>query len=505
MTEDAATVGIEITEDGQKIYQPDGEVLAEYVSDRSPVAMIVGPIGSGSSTASCFRIYATAMEQRPSLIDGKRRSRWAIVRPTYPELVTSTMRTWLYWFPEEQYGLMNKSRPMKQVIEIGDLELEIWFLALDGPADIQKLRSVEYTGIWFNEIEFQSYEIFLEAKSRTGRFPPMAEGGSNWSGVIGDMNAPNEEHFVARMAGWAEYPDDVSEEKRIKWPANWWLKKQPPALIEIMSPDGETVTGYRENPEAENQKWLKKGYYSNLVQGADKRWIDSRLMNRVSFLSTGDPVWPGFREERHLSRHALEYVPDHEVIVALDFGRRPCALIGQEIGERLQLQREFRMYGVGSTVFAPALKRFLEKHYRGAKIRFVGDPKGRDRGQATENSSYDIFESYGMNVTPAPCPNNELTMRIEAVAYALMTMRILVSADCMTLRAALAGKYALKKLDMGDSEPIKDKYSDIADCLQYFCLFVGEGRRMLGLESVRTKGAVRVSAKAGKIGRCKVS
>jgi hypothetical protein len=384
---------------------------------------------------------------------------------------------------------------MCQVIKIADVEMEVWFLALDGPDDVEKLRSVEYTGIWMNEIEFQDYEIFLEAKSRALRYPPIMEGGPTWCGIIADMNAPNEEHFIARMAGWSEYPDETSQDKRLKWPESWWLKKQPPGLIEVFGPDGVTVVDYVENPDRENKKWLKEGFYKTLALGATKRWIDARIMNRVSFLTSGDPVWPGYREEMHLSKRSLSYVPDREVVVALDFGRRPCALISQEIGDKIHVQREFRLYGVGAAIFAPALKRFLEQSYRGAKLRFTGDPKGRDKGQADERSAYDIFASFGMPVSPAPVRNNNLDDRLESVSYALLTNRILISPDCTTLRGAMAGKYAFKKLETGEAEPVKDKWSDVADCLQYLCLFLGEGRRMIGLTAVQVSHAVKVASR----------
>ena len=215
--------------DGQLVYQPDGATLAEYITDRHEVGVIVGPIGSGSSTASCFKIWFTACEQHVSEHDGKRHTKWAIVRTTYPELNTSTLPTWLTWFPEETYGKLIRSRPMNQVIQIGDIDLEIWFLALDDADDIKKLRSTEFTGIWFNELEYHSYEMFSEAHSRVaqGRFPPMMHGGPKWHGILADMNAPDEDHFVSRMAGWSEWPDDVPEESRLKWPKEWWLKKQP--------------------------------------------------------------------------------------------------------------------------------------------------------------------------------------------------------------------------------------------------------------------------------------
>lgn len=470
--------------ESQYVYQPDGRVLAGFLADRSEVSVIVGPIGSGTSSAACMRIWQCACEQAKSPRDGIRHSRWAIVRSTYPELRTAVIETWLFWFPEAKYGPLTWSRPMHQVMRVGDVELDLWFLALDGEDDVKKLRSVEYTGIFFNEVEFQDHIVFIEGKSRTGRYPHQADGGATWSGVIADMNAPREDHFIARMTGMSDWPDETPLDKRLKWPKEWTLFRQPPGLIEVIGPDGVSVIDYVENPEAENLKWLPHGYYKEKARGALKTWIDARIMNRVTYLTSGDPVWPGFKPEIHLAPRSLAYVPDREVIVALDFGRRPCAIIAQEIGDKLHVQREFRMYGVGATVFAPGLKRFLEQHYRGAKISFTGDPKGADRGQSTEQSAYDIFEGYQMRVTPARGrvrTINDINERVEAVAYAFLTNRLLISPECVTLRGACMGKYAWRKLDQGEAEPIKDKFSDVADCLQYLCLYVGEGRRMVGL------------------------
>ena len=92
--------GLERTAEGQLIYSPDGQVLSNYIDDDRHVVIIRGPIGSGTSSASCMKIYRQAIGQRKSTITGKRRSKWAIVRNTYPELLNTTVKTWLDWFPE---------------------------------------------------------------------------------------------------------------------------------------------------------------------------------------------------------------------------------------------------------------------------------------------------------------------------------------------------------------------------------------------------------------------
>jgi hypothetical protein len=96
-----------------------------------------------------------------------------------------------------------------------------------------------------------------------------------------------------------------------------------------------------------------------------------------------------------------------------------------------------------------------------------------------------------------PGRGNDLKLRLEAVSYALMTNRLLISPDCSTLVAALSGKYVIDDSDGADPRPMKRgeaaKFSDIADALQYLCLFVGEGRRMVGLSAAKDWTAMKVA------------
>ena len=500
--------GLEVI-DGHYVYEPDGHVLCDYLLDRSHVSIIRGPIGSGTSSASCQKIMMLAHEQKIGP-RGKRRSRWAIVRNTYPELRSTTLETWLNWFPEDQYGKLYAERPMCHQIRINDVELDVYFLALDGEKDIQKLRSNEFTGIWFNEVEYIDRAIFDEAESRTGRFPSMAEGGSTWDGIIADLNAPSEDHWLPQMTGEVPLPDDLTEEDQARlktWPHNWKYFVQPPAVLEIRSPDGKQVVGYKLNPKAENKKWLKPDYYDQKVQGKKKDWIDSRLRNKILFVSDGDPVWPSFNRDTHLAAEPLYPIANYEVVIGMDFGRRPCAIFTQQVNNRVFIQYELRGYNMSAVVFAPIFKRFLETHYRGFKYRIFGDPKGQDKGQATEKTPYEVFAAHGIVVTPAPVKNNNIETRISAVDNLLnelhlgMPRFVLSPVNCPTLVAGMAGRYHVKRAGMGDPEPVKDKYSDIADALQYAVLGMGEGRKMIGLEPVARSSRINVAPKGRSLRR----
>jgi hypothetical protein len=82
-------------------------------------------------------------------------------------------------------------------------------------------------------------------------------------------------------------------------------------------------------------------------------------MNRIALVVEGDPVWPMFRVEVHVSREVLKPVERHEVVVGLDFGRSPAAVFMQAVNNRVLVQHELIGANEGAVDFAPKVKRFL--------------------------------------------------------------------------------------------------------------------------------------------------
>jgi hypothetical protein len=282
------------------VYRPDGAVLREFMLDRSPVSIIQGPVGSGTSTACCMKLWRLAMEQKPDRT-GVRRTRWLIVRNTFNDLKGTTLKTWSYWFEQVAMGAMGEVKmtnppnhqiawpPGGGVLEDGTrIEAEFIFLALDVEEDKRKLLSNEMTGIWFNEAQFTEKAVFDAARSRAqqGRYPPVLDGGPTWHGVICDLNAPPEGHWIPYMRGDIPFPEDWDDDMKREYeaPDTWKFFVQPPGLIEVIK-DGRVV-GYEENPKAENQKWLQEPYLK-LIEGQSKAWIDTYVMNRVGFYRAG--------------------------------------------------------------------------------------------------------------------------------------------------------------------------------------------------------------------------
>lgn len=484
--------------DGRRIYEPGGLTLAAFLVDRSPISIIRGPWASGTSVACCQRIFQHAVEQFHDS-RGRRRSRWFAIRESYPKIETTTMETWCEWFPPSTYGrLYTGSKPYRHEVRVGDIELDVHFLSVDDAANESVFLSLEPTGLWWNELGDASRKHFFSAHARVGRYPPLIEGGSRWSGTIADLNAPSEAHWLPMLTGEVELPEDMPMDERIayKRPPEMAYFVQPPAVLEIKGRKGE-LPRFVVNPKAENLKFLDPDYYTRAMLGKPARWIRSQLGNQIIPMVDGDAVWPNYDESVHLAPSPLEPVPNEDVWIGLDFGRRPAAVFGQRVGRTMQIQFEAAMRNAGASKFAPEVRAVLAKYYpwvlgpagRG-QLHVFGDPKGEDGTQTDERTAYDVFRAHGIHVRAAPVKQNNIRTRVEAVEYAFDRNTILISPRCRRLKMACAGGYRYppeRPSPVEERKPVKDAYSDIADALQYLELGAGEGQEMIGRGATRPR------------------
>jgi hypothetical protein len=476
-------------------YKPPGPVAAAFMKSGAFVRAIRGPVGSGKSTACCAEIMRRACEQKPNK-QGIRRSRWAIVRNTNPELKTTTIKTWLDLFPEDVWGDFCWSVPYNHHLDFplpdgSTVELEVLFLALDRPEDVKKLLSLELTGVFGNEARELPKAVIDGMTMRVGRFPSMREGGPSWYGVILDTNSPDEDHWWPILAGESPIPEYITLEERLmlQKPDNWEFFSQPPAMLEEMDPGTKLVTGYSINEGAENLKNLVPGYYRNMLAGKTRAWISVYVLNRLGSISDGKPVHATFREETHVAPAPLVPIEGLPVRVGLDFGLTPAAILGQR-SPRGQWLVQFEIVAVdmGIKRFGELLRvecaRLYPKHNFDAFI-FHGDPSGDARGH-DELTPFQILRAHGIIVAPAP--TNDPVLRVEAVDDALNRMvdgmpGYCLSPLCTVLRRAMAGGYHYKRMAIAGEarfaeKPDKNRFSHPADAQQYLFLGAGEGRRL---------------------------
>ena len=468
-------------------YKPDGEVLKSFMKDDLFFRGIRGPVGSGKSVACCVEVFRRALMQEKNEA-GMRRSRWAIIRNTNPQLKTTTIKTWLDWFPESEWGRFAWSVPYTHHIKRGDIDLEVLFLALDRPEDVKKLLSLELTGVWVNEAREVPKSIIDACTMRVGRFPSMRDGGPSWTGVIADTNAPEEDHWWPIMSGEVPVPDHIPQEqaRMLVSPPNWRFYTQPPGMVERKGED-HSVIGYDRNENAENARNMKKDYYTNLVEGKTKSWIDVYVMNRLGHIQDGKPVYPMFAPEVHVAKEEIPIAANVPLYVGVDFGLTPAAVLGQKIRGRWMIQGEIVAIDMGIVRFAEVLRTELSTRFSAVSDVYIyGDPSGDFRAQTDETTPFQILRGAGLRAFPTH--SNSVDLRLESVSSQLMKMSegkaaFLIDRRCPQLIKGFEGGYAYKRMEVSGEryadKPDKNMFSHIHDALQYLMLGSGEGRALI--------------------------
>jgi len=452
-------------------YSPPGVEASRFHVSDAFVRGLMGPVGSGKSSSCCVEIMARALKQEPWR-DGVRRSRWAVIRNTYPELKSTTIRTWETWFPGH-IAPIRWDTPITSTISIGDigdgtgLELEVLFLALDKPMETGKLRSLELTGAWINEASEIPKEIFDMVTQRVSRYPSLMKGGPTWGGVILDTNPPDDDSWYYRIA----------EEST---PNGWDFFRQPGGLYK----EGEE---YKPNPDAENIDNLPNGYqyYLNQIGGKDEQWINVFLLGNYGTTADGKPVYPEFNDKVHVAEKPLDPMRGLPIILGWDFGLTPaCVVMQQTPRGQVVVLKEIVSEDMGIRQFANDIVRpILVNEFSGFQKISTADPSGQIRAQTDERTCLQELLETGIPTEPAP--TNDWIPRREAVAFFLTRMAdgmpgFLLDPSCTNLRKGFNGRYKYERLKTSGSaryrdRPVKDGSSHIQDALQYACLRIRNG------------------------------
>jgi len=488
-------------------YKPDGEVLRQYMKCDDFWRGIRGPVGSGKSVGSAVELFRRALQQEPNA-QGIRRTRWAIIRNTGPQLKTTTIKTWLDWFPENVYGPFRWGVPYTHHIRVADIDMECIFLALDSEDDIRKLLSLELTGVWANEAREMPKVIIDACTMRVGRFPSMRDGGPTWYGMIADTNAPEDDHWWAVMSGDAPLPEFIREEEALmlRKPEGWKFFTQPSAMLEIKNDEGE-VTGYEKNPDAENAKNLTPEYYRKIITGKAKDWIDVYIMNKLGSVTEGKPVYPTWSDAAHKAENPFDVMPGRTLWVGLDFGFYPAMVVAQRTAHGMwHIVREICPDDVSTQQFAGIIKATLAELMvtPDQLVKIYGDPSGSARTSERKDKKnvFQILRAHGVNAYGAP--TNDPTVRIDTVKEVLGRMvdgnpGLTVHPQCNVLIKGFRNGYHYRRIGgVGSTRyeltPFKDKYSHPHDALQYLFMGAGEGRKIM---QAKNKGQAKHKAKVG--------
>lgn len=450
-------------------YAPQGPTLEQYILSEMQRTMIMGPLGSGKTNASCWKGFRINNQQQPDS-NGVRKVRGVAVRNTYPDLFGTTIKDWLECFEHLGHFKNSGKEPpthfMKYKLEDGTtVDAEVVFMALDRPEHVKKLRGFQGTWGWLNEVKEIPWAVVQMLDLRMGRYPKDVW--PTWHGIFGDTNAPDNDHWYYRLA----------EEMT---PEGWTFLKQPGGVMR-KTPDSPWVI----NPDAENVQNLPLNYYANGLQGKSDAWIAVNLANDYGYVGDGKPVWPDYKDSVHCK--AFELIPGLPIHIGLDFGLTPAAVIAQRTATgQWRWRHELVTENTGVIRFATALKVFLAEKCPGFTIGSItGDPAGDQRqlGDKDERTVFQLLEAQGVIAKPAH--TNDFAIRTEAVAEPMRRMidgepGFLIHPDMKVTRKGMQGAYKFRRLQVAGDErfedkPVKNANSHPCEAGQYLHLGGGEG------------------------------
>jgi hypothetical protein len=459
----------------QLAYVPPPTV-ERFMLDGHLVRFIVGPVGSGKSMGCIMELLRRARQQVADA-NGRRSTRFALIRNTMQQLRTTVLSDVMqYLNPMLRYFVTDSTIQIRADLEDGTAVHSDWvMIPLDTKEDVRRLLSMQLTGAWINEVREVPYEIVSALLERLGRFPSKLNGGPTWHGLIADSNpwdvdSPYHEALVLN-------PDP-----------KWKLFHQPSGV----------------SPEAENLENLPDGYYENAMSGSTEERIATQIRSEWGTSNAGQAV---FRRSFDANTHVVDMEtvvnPMRPLLVAMDFGRTPCALIGQvDTHGRYLIFEEIVTDDMGlHQMLAERLRpRLMNEPYAGKRSYVVADPAGAQRSQYSEETAFDVLKSHGFLAYPGA--TNDIPPRLLAVEKLLRQQIMgqpglqISRLGCPVLIRAMASQYHYRRRRDGhlDEKPEKNNhpYSDVADALQYGCLSVqadltGRAMRSMMPRVVQTK------------------
>ena len=478
--------------------------LKRFHQSAALVRGIMGNIRSGKSVACCAEIIGRSMEQAPGN-DGVRRTRWAIIRNTYGELKTTTIKTWQEWVPPELCTIVYDA-PIRGVFrtKLQDgtkVEAELFFAAIDKPDDAGKVLGMELTGMWVNEAREIDLSIINRGLDRVGSYPSKRLGGCTWHGAILDTNPPDDDHWWHRLA-------------EVESPKGWEFFRQPGALMK------HPATGlWVPNPQAENviHQTLGYNYWLEKVPGKDEDYVKVYYAGEYGMTREGKPVYPEYSDGVHCAEY-LPAIPALPLYLGFDFGLTPaCAwgqttprsrllLLGEDCATDMGLKQflrdvivprlvtEFKEWVPDKETRKPEWMR--EANDNEARIIVTYDPSGKSRSSTDMVSCVDILrDALGeFRVSLRPGPTNDPVIRREAVASYLTRMvdgqpAFAVAKNAAISRKGFQGRYCYERVRVSGEEryrdvPLKNFFSHIHDGIQYLAMACGGHRVQTASKSI---------------------
>ena len=438
------------------------ESLAELFRDPRPFNVCIGPIGSSKTTACIMFLLYQALRQEPDR-RGVRRTRYAICRNTLVEMRMTVQRDIMTLL-----GPLIRERSVENVYLLdfpwagGRVQSEWFFIPLDRPEDQRRLLSTQFSGLWINEAREVPFSTVMPAAGRVGRWPRVADGGCTFPFVLMDSNPP-----AVGSELWE------------------FLERSPPTAR-----DGRPLLRYVRqpsalSPEADWLQWLRPDYYDTLVAGQSPEWVRVHVLGEYGSDPSGLAVLGGcFRRPVHVSERRVEPSPGAGLILGLDPGLNPAAVLCQldPSGVWRVFREAYGTSGLTRFVEGTIMPMLAEPLFRGREVTLIVDPAAAQRdGLHGVSALADLRRRFDTRLAAT----QSIEPRIDALEEVLRGTagaggpRMIVDAKgCPMLIRAMETEYVYRRTRLGQYQPLPEKrhpWSDLVDALGYAVVTLGSG------------------------------
>jgi len=445
-------------------WMPDGEQARKFLTHPASVSCIMGPYGSGKTTAAFLKGLLCSAAVPPSPVDGVRYSRGAVVRDTYRNLESNTIPSWEECFPRDVFSFKGGrgGEPGIATLDFAlddgtSMHVEVRFVAVGDHNVKEFCDGLQLTWCFINGLDAQPEEMISYMQPRLSRYPSPQHRPENWKQFVpywcklfADMNAPDLDNWTYKM----------------------FVENLPKGYAFFQQPGGF-------DPNAENVKNLRDGYYDNMMAGKEPWWINRFIHNKFGFSRIGEPVYSEYSEGIHISQSPLKFNPDNALILGFDAGRDGrCVALQRTFGGKIRVLAEFRAaQRCAAMQFGQECSYWLADHFGNAsRIEAWADPSAVNPSDTSDDPWIEIVSNC-MRINIEEAPSNDPAVRIEAVKQPLRlhddgTPNLLIDPSCMELRKGFSSGYCFGKTvthgyKIATPVPIKNEFSHVHDALQY--------------------------------------
>ena len=492
----------------QKIYSfQKSRQLARAIRSNAAIISVIGPIGSGKTSAGFIKSLLTALQQQPNH-NNVRNVMCLAVRNTY-KMLQSTVETARDTFSGLPYTLKGSPYPELSIkCDLGDgttLDYTVQFMAFDKPEDKKKVLGLAISHAIVDEAGELDQDLILSINSRVGRYPNKLSGSECTNPYMYlATNGPRLENWLYKYK-IGECDDIIHAMSRKLGRPYFELIEQPPALLRPpRQKDFDKIDLWKPNPLAENIENLKGGYNyyykvlsDNIKSGAEgERKIHSWIEGQFASLKEGDLVFSEFSRELHIiSQHDFEPGIGSSFGLSFDFGNTPvCHLWCVTGAGRFVIIDEWMMERASvDDLLSEQVMPALYDKYSNIKISWgTGDPSGLQHGQGLYISPVNVITiDYDLPFEVVD-KSNRIEPRLDALHTLLKRLdckghpRFGITSNCVQTIDALARTYVYEKTKKTHGNnpiyketPVKDHInwrSDLADSVCYGALFLIESR-----------------------------